>query len=211
MGGEGDSKFLYSGSSLHKPCHADPREVAALCQPLCNSKLYLIPGKTTAPREFLPSLNLMGKGTQPVLQPLKKLGYSPLPFTLPPIAGFVLFSAFFLPPSLPTTAANPQPALEPHHIWRDWKETRVNAGGNTPHTHIDTHTQACTSKSLSASLHATLCLSVCLSVCMTQVPPFPAPAHPTHETRNLFAIPLLYSCPLRSSIQPVACDPDSLH
>lgn len=201
MGGEGDSKFLYSGSSLHKPCHADPREVAALCQPLCNSKLYLIPGKTTAPREFLPSLNLMGKGTQPVLQPLKKLGYSPLPFTLPPIAGFVLFSAFFLPPSLPTTAANPQPALEPHHIWRDWKETRVNAGGNTPHTHIDTHTQACTSKSLSASLHATLCLSVCLYDTSPTIP-CPSPSHPRNEE------PVCYSPPLfmpPEIINPTSC------
>ena len=148
----------------------------------------------------------MGKGTQPILQPLEKLGYSPLPFTLPPLAGFVPFSALFLPPSLPTTAANPQPALEPHHIWRDWKETRVNAGGNTPHTHTDTHTQACTPQELER-----LSARDPVSVCMTQVPPFPAPAHPTHETRNLFAIPRLYSCPLRSSIQPVACDPDSLH
>ena len=34
-----------------------------------------------------------------------------LPFTLPPLAGFVPFSAFFLPPSLPTTAAKPSSFL----------------------------------------------------------------------------------------------------
>lgn len=123
-------------SNPHKPhtCYApsvDPKgkAVTSFPHPLpqhsanCSSSSP----QRSVPKTLHPSLSLRARSLPLLLLP---------PF---PKLGPFLFLPPFLPPRLPTTAANPRPALEPHHIWRCWKETRVNA--NT-HTHTHPHTES---------------------------------------------------------------------